>query len=281
MSSLTPNERRHDVAWDATYEGLVNGALTLIPSSAAVFAALQYPGFRARTNVQSRTALVIMPALFMFGYTSEHKLSHRMKEIANESRHSTDTLLWAEKQLQHRATKAAELKQEFDTNAHLNELYQQSISQGVRVVPGYQLSAYHRAANYAAENPIKVLAGLAVPAVASIFYGRTGKEHLELSSKLMHTRVFGQFATITLLLSVMGFKEFMDQNGKYITEADAMAKVEEMHRIRTELMERLHHEREMQDEAKRELAAAHAEVEAKRKRRSMKQTKNQEQADTL
>ncbi|GAX17442.1 hypothetical protein FisN_5Hh090 [Fistulifera solaris] len=282
MSSLTPNERRHDVAWDATYEGLVNGAITLIPSSAAVFAALQYPAFRARTNVQSRTALIIMPALFMFGYTSEHKLSNRMKEIANENRHSADTVLWAERQLQHRATKAAELKEEFNANAHLNELYQQSISQsGVRIVPGHELNTYHRAANYAAENPIKVLAGFAIPAVASIFYGRSGKEHLELSSKLMHTRVYGQFATITLLLSVMGFKEFMDRNGKFITEADAMARVEEMHRIRTELMERLHHEREVQDEARRELLAAHAEVEASKKKKSKKHTTDQHQTTTL
>ena len=140
MSSLTPSERRQDVVWDATYEGLVNGALALIPSSAAVFAAMQYPAFRTRTNVQSRTALVIMPALFVFGLTSEHKLSNRMKEIANENRHSADTVLWAERQLQHRATKAADLKQEFNANAHLNELYQQSISEsGVRIVPGHEL----------------------------------------------------------------------------------------------------------------------------------------------
>lgn len=270
MVSLTPIERNAEVTTLATNEGLMNGFFTLVPSTFAVYIAMQNPGFCARTNVQSRTAMAIMPALFMFAITSEHKLNHRMKEVAFESQHSRDTVQWAEKQLQSRASKNLSGKRnpQIDTESHLTQLYERSIAEsGVCIVPGDTLSLRHRIANYATENPIKVLSGMAIPAIALIFYGRSGKEHLELSSKIMHTRVFGQFATISLLLSVMGFKEYMDQNGKFITEAEAFSRVEEMHRIRTELMSRLQYERELQEDAKRVLADARAEVVAAKKKK--------------
>lgn len=265
MVSLTPIERSSEVATQATNEGLMNGALTLVATTVGVYLASQHSGFRARTNVQSRTAMAIMPALFMFALSSEHKLNHRMKEVAFESQHSRDTVQWAEKQL---LQQQQQKKNNNTESQHLTQLYERSIAEsGVSIVPGNQLSLHHRIANYTTENPIKVLSGMALPAIALIFYGRSGKEHLELSSKIMHTRVFGQFATITLLLSVMGFKEYMDQNGKFITEAEAQSRVEEMHRIRAELMSRLQYERELQDDAKRVLAEAHAEVEAEKKQK--------------
>jgi hypothetical protein len=47
------------------------GFFTLIPSSSAVYLAMKNsPRFAARTNMQSRTALAIMPALFMFAWTA-------------------------------------------------------------------------------------------------------------------------------------------------------------------------------------------------------------------
>ena len=78
------------------------------------------------------------------------------------------------------------------------------------------------------ENPFKILCAIGVPTVFYIFKGREGQQHLQLQMKLMHTRVFGQFAVISMLLSLMGFKEYMDRNGKYITEADVQSRVAEM-----------------------------------------------------
>jgi hypothetical protein len=143
-----------------------------------------------------------------------------------------------------------------DEADHLRRLYKQSVEQsGVCIVP--ELKAHHRAANFAAENPIKILAGLAVPSVAWIFYGRTGKEHLDFSVKLLHTRVFGQFATLSMLIGVMGFKEYMDRNGKYISQDEADARVYEMERVRRSLQMTLEAERQHAEEVKREIAAAH------------------------
>ena len=95
----------------------------------------------------------------------------------------------------------------------LRKLYRQSILENghVNVVNGQQLQSYHQVANYVHDNPIKVLGGIGVPAVAMIFYGNNGKAHLNLQMKLLHTRVIGQFAVLCTLLSVMTIKEIMDR----------------------------------------------------------------------
>lgn len=268
--SLTPASRSDEATGEATREGLVNGFITLVPSVTAVYLAMKNsPAFLKRTNFQSRTAIAIMPALFVAALTSELKLSHKMKEIAEESSHTRRTVQWAE---EHHQAAAASLNSgdsspssqqrlsDKEIENQLTELYKRSVMEsGVRIVPGNQLSNYHVAANYAASNPIKVLAAFAVPSVAWIFYGRTGKQHLDFSVKLLHTRVFGQFATISLLLSVMGFKEYMDKNGKFITQAEADARVEEMRQVRLALMERLEHQREHEMAYKSAIAQAHEE----------------------
>jgi len=270
VGSLTPASRAQEATSEATWEGLVNGGLTLLPSMGAVYVAMQQsPAFRAKTNWQSRTALVIMPALFVFGLTSEKKLEHKMKSIAQETRHREETVHWAEQRHRQMAESREAARDDlnrmqqasasdFDEELQLSNLYKQSVeNSGVRIVPGDQLSFYHVAANYTARNPIKVLAAMAVPSVGWIFYGRTGKQHLDFSVKLLHTRVFGQFATISLLLSVMGFKEYMDQQGTFITQAEADQRVEEMKRVRANLLDRLELERERRLANQREVAAAH------------------------
>lgn len=199
MATLTPASRRDETVNSATFEGLVNGAITLIPTLGGLAIAMKNPTFVARTNWQSRTAMVIMPPLFMFGLTAETKLNEHMHNMARENRHSRETVHWAEEEMKRQ-------RQDFndslprDENLHLNMLYQRSVKDsGVCVVPGDRLAWYHQAANYAAENPVKVLAATAIPAVSAIFWGGTGKEHLEFSVRLLHTRVFGQFATISSL----------------------------------------------------------------------------------
>ena len=69
--SLTPQSRSAEATSVAMNEGLMNGLMTLIPSTGAVYLAMKNsPRFLARTNMQSRTALAIMPALFVFAWTA-------------------------------------------------------------------------------------------------------------------------------------------------------------------------------------------------------------------
>jgi uncharacterized protein (UPF0305 family) len=107
---------------------------------------------------------------------------------------------------------------------------------------------------------------VAVPAVGFIFYGRTEQSHLALASKLMHTRVIGQFATVSLLLGIMGFKEFMDRNGRFISRQQAQERVEEMQGMRMQLLQTL--ERERQDAAQRKQALAEAHEQDVQERRT-------------
>lgn len=257
--SLTPESRSAETTNEAMVEGAINGVLTLIPTVGALAVALKkYPKFASRTNWQSRTALAIMPALFMATLTSEQKLVEKMKEVAAETEHTHSAVKWAEEQLQQQQNTAAYAAG--GAEQHLRSLYHQSVlarDENVCVIPGSSLAWHYRTANYIAANPIKVLASLAVPSVAWIYYGNSGKEHLEFSHKLLHTRVFGQFATITCLLGVMSFKDFMDKNGRFISQADADARVEEMKQVRLQLISRLQAEHEHEEQWKREIQEAH------------------------
>ena len=161
------------------------------------------------TNWQSRTAMVIMPALFAFALTSEHKMADRMREVANETEHALQTVEWADREHRRRQQQSSSQQQ---SETELRKLYKQAVLESaIRVVPGNTLGAHHRMANYVQENPFKLLAAVGVPAVAYIFYGRTTKEHLNFQMRLLHTRVYGQFTIICSLLSIMGIKEFMDR----------------------------------------------------------------------
>ena len=58
----------------------------------------------------------------------------------------------------------------------------------------------------------------------------------------------------------MGFKEYMDNAGKFITEAEADARVQEMRRVRESLLERLEYEQKVAQEQHDKLVQAHNEV---------------------
>jgi hypothetical protein len=207
MSSLTPHHRNQEATDIATHEGLMSGVLTLLPTCGALYIAMQNKTFLARTNWQSRTAIAIMPALFAFCWTAEHSLTNKMREIAKETQHNTATVEWAESELQKRLSNNKEILQQqqslqnassSSSEAHVMALYQKSVYEsGVCIVPGDRLGVHHEMANFVNANPIKFLAALAIPSVAWIFYGNTNKQHLNFSIKLLHTRVFGQFATIS------------------------------------------------------------------------------------
>lgn len=278
--SLTPENRRKETVDSAISDGMVNALLVFIPTLGGLAIAMRNPGFLMRTNWQSRTAIAIMPALFAFGLTSENSLSSKMHQLADKARHTEDFVHWAERKydeyqnpdsddhVQTRPLNNQEIEQQ------LADMYLDSVNQEhVKIVPGDKLKVHHRVANYVAAHPIKVLSSLSIPCIATIFYGQTGKEHLDFSVKILHTRVFGQFATLSLLMGVMGFKEYMDSHGKFVTQAEADARVEQMKSIRSSLMQRLAMENRAQEKRKQKLQQAHEEtLKEKRKSKSyMKQ----------
>ena len=66
----------------------------------------------------------------------------------------------------------------------------------------------------------------------------------------------GQAAAIGFLLSVMGFKDYMDSNGRFISQEQADGRVREMELVRNELLQRLEEEQQRKADARRLLMEA-------------------------
>lgn len=252
MPSLTPSNRSLETTEAAFNGGMLSGLLTFIPSTTAVYAAMQNAAFRKSTNWQSRTALVIMPPLFVFALASEQTLSHRMKEMASESDHSKNVNEWALKNQspEEDQTSGGSIQRKVSsgvTEKHLHALYRKSVEEsGVRIIPGHSLSIHHKIANFWQDNPFKMLGAFSVPTILYIFRGRSEKKHLQFQSKLMHTRVFGQFAVLSMLLTFMGFKTYMDSFGRFITQTEADLRVQDMTRMRQDLLKRIEFDKKTQ-----------------------------------
>lgn len=254
-------------------EGLFSGGLAAIPSTLGVYAALNFsPKFVKSTNWQSRTALVIMPPLFAFAFAAEQKLVHSMHDMAGRADHSKKMAEWSEEWAlrQHRdhlqrmttqkilaepgmreggnlaAAPSSSSSQAEDAEHEekiLARFRESVVNSGLRVVDGNSLGLHHKMANFFQENPFKILAAVGVPTVFYIFKGREGQAHLQTQMKVMHTRVFGQGTVLIMLLSLMGFKEYMDKTGKFVTEADVQSRVALMQQSRAELLMRLQRDR--------------------------------------
>ena len=174
----------------------------------------------------------------MAEYSSQRELHEHRKKL---QRMSTQKILAQPGMRNENLTQQSNHQQEEHENEIEAQFRDSVLNSGVRVVDS--LGVHHKIANFWQENPFKILTAIGVPTVFYIFKGREGQAHLQLQSKLMHTRVFGQFAVITFLLTLMGFKEYMDTSGKFITEDDVQARVAEMQQSRAELLMRLQRDR--------------------------------------
>ena len=224
-----------------------------------------------------------MPPLFAFAAGAESKLVHNMHEMASHAEHSKQMAEWSQQrelhehkqQLQRMSTQKIlaqpgmrdEAMISSQTNTVVDEDNERRIAakfresvleSGIRVVDG-NLGPHHRVANFFQENPFKLLAAVGVPTVYYIFKGREGQKHLQTQMKIMHTRVFGQFAVITMLLSLMGFKEYMDRSGKFVTETEVQSRIMQMQQSRQELMMRLQRDRMEAEKVAEKRRKAHEE----------------------
>jgi len=251
--SVTPLERADEVSQKCFQDGVVAGALTMIPTGGRLYY-LQHNNerFRKYTNFQAKTALFIMPCLFAFGVVSETGLINQMHDMAAADEHAKELATWEarrsnleekirKRQAEEEGSPTYQPLTDVERQKKLQELYRKSVMEsGVRIVSGDSLSLHHRVANFWQEHPFQILIGMGIPAVAAIFVKRrAGSSSLMLSQQIMQTRVMGQFTVLTFLLSLMGFKEYMDRKGKFITEEEAENRVAEMMEAQRELQFRL------------------------------------------
>jgi hypothetical protein len=167
----------------AAVEG-AKAALWGLPFSAGVLAAVKYsPLFRARTNTSSRVAMAISPALLLFAFRSERTL--------------------------YRANMNPEA---FGIKTRLSD------SSPVMPQTASTLPWYGNTANYLYTHPFQMVAGMALPAVGGILWEQRKHPHLKFSQQIMHTRVFGQMAAVSILITTMVFRDLMSRTGGLFTE---------------------------------------------------------------
>ena len=77
------------------------------------------------------------------------------------------------------------------------------------------MPVHHRAANFLYDNPFSCIGVVAVPFAAAIFKQQLQYSHLKLSQRIMHTRVFAQAGIITIAMTTMAFREYMDRHGRF------------------------------------------------------------------
>jgi len=83
-----------------------------------------------------------------------------------------------------------------------------------------KLPLHHRFMNYIYDHPFQMIASLGVPLAAGILSSQMHNTHLTLSQKIMHSRVFAQGGVLSILLSTMAFREYMDRRGRFKEEED-------------------------------------------------------------
>ena len=70
---------------------------------------------------------------------------------------------------------------------------------------------HHKFLNAVYDRPFYLVAALGVPFVGYVLKENMKLTHLTFSQKIMHSRVMGQMGVISILLTTMAFKEYMDK----------------------------------------------------------------------
>ena len=67
--------------------------------------------------------------------------------------------------------------------------------------------------NYFYVHPFQLIAGTGIPLAVAILNQQLKQPNLKLSQRIMHSRVIAQGGILCILLTTMGFREYMDRRG--------------------------------------------------------------------
>eukprot|EP01031_Cornospumella_fuschlensis_P029402 gene29402-35491_t len=90
----------------------------------------------------------------------------------------------------------------------------------------HRLPLYQRFMNYVYDHPFQLITSLSIPFAGGILYSQMGQQHLTISQRIMHSRVFAQAGVLSILLTTMGFLEYMDRRGKFADPEEEIRKRE-------------------------------------------------------
>jgi hypothetical protein len=90
--------------------------------------------------------------------------------------------------------------------------------------PTATMPFHHQVMNYIYDHPFQMIASLGIPLTATILHSQRLNTHLTLSQKIMHSRVFAQGGVLCILLTTMGFREYIFKRGRFKDPAAAPTK---------------------------------------------------------
>ncbi|OQR88271.1 hypothetical protein ACHHYP_06983 [Achlya hypogyna] len=179
-SPLSATAKRDVIISNSTTEGLKAAAIAGVTAGSLVAAAHhQSPWFRNRLGVSGKVGLAVMASLASFAIVAEQDL----------------------------------LKGSRNPDQYIAELNQAEAP--IEKKSDHHLALHHRLANFVYDYPFRTLAFSAAPLVGLIFFDQSRNTNIQFSQKIMHTRIYGQGACVVLLLSTMGFHDWMSKRGRF------------------------------------------------------------------
>lgn len=218
MNQVDPvTEFREKCTDVAVFHGLKWGAIAGTLSGSAIYGAHMYfPKFRKGVGISGKVGTMMMLLAGSFFLKSELTMVDAMRyphlygiEIPDELRRRRGELprdnSIQTQQLQTRKT--YNTKAEFvDANPH------KIVVDNKPYIP-----FYNKYLNFLYDHPYRMLLGMALPAIGVIFYQEGKSKGIRLQNRLLHTRVLGQGAVLTILITLMTFREVMEKKcGKHL-----------------------------------------------------------------
>ena len=74
---------------------------------------------------------------------------------------------------------------------------------------------HHRVANLLYDHPFVMISSFGVPFAAYVLNSQLKLKHLTLSQRVMHSRVIAQAGILTVAMTTMAFREYMDKRGRF------------------------------------------------------------------
>ena len=106
-------------------------------------------------------------------------------------------------------------------DAHRNP---ENWSDGEKVVvaakPQKAIPLHNWVLNRIHDKPFYFATMMALPLAGSILYGRMKEPHLTVSQALLQSRVMAQFGVLAIVLTTLGVRVYVDNNGKYPEEEE-------------------------------------------------------------
>ena len=181
-------ERRERVLALAHGEAIKAGVAAALAGGAGSFAASKLsPNFAKYMSISAKVSLPVMAGMFMFSLRYEHAISA------------------------------------INRNPHAWGLSDKDALLANPSIPGYRVTTmpiHHRLMNGLYDNTFGFIFCTGAPFAAYILSQQLKLTHHTLSQRVMHSRVFAQAGILTIGLSTLAFREFMDKRGRFPEPSD-------------------------------------------------------------